>query len=71
MVNYQYVLKDIERNHEALVNQGAIAASKAVRGLLLTSESSKASSPPAEPDTPVMANPGPKPLNAGSTCRPA
>jgi malonyl-CoA decarboxylase len=42
MVNYQYVLKDIERNHEALVNQGAIAASKAVRGLLLTSESSKA-----------------------------
>ena len=42
MVNYQYVLKDIERNHEALVNQGAIAASKAVRGLLLTRESSKA-----------------------------
>ncbi len=42
MVNYQYVLKDVERNHEALVNQGAIAASKAVRGLLLTSEASKA-----------------------------
>jgi len=42
MVNYQYVLKDIERNHEALVNQGVIAASKAARGLLLTSESSKA-----------------------------
>ncbi len=41
MVNYQYVLKDIERNHEALVNHGAIAASKAVRGLLLTSESSR------------------------------
>jgi len=42
MVNYQYVLKDIERNHEALVNQGTIAASKSVRGLLLTSEASKA-----------------------------
>jgi len=42
MVNYQYVLKDIERNHEALVNQGAIASSKAARGLLLTSEASKA-----------------------------
>ncbi|RIA47595.1 malonyl-CoA decarboxylase [Dichotomicrobium thermohalophilum] len=42
MVNYQYVLKDIERNHEALVNQGTVAASKAVRSHLLTSESSKA-----------------------------
>jgi len=42
MVNYQYVLKDIERNHEALVNQGTIAASKSARGHLLTSESSKA-----------------------------
>lgn len=42
MVNYKYVLKDIEHNHEAYVNQGIIAASKAVRGLLLTSESSKA-----------------------------
>ncbi|MFP3920533.1 MAG: malonyl-CoA decarboxylase [Dichotomicrobium sp.] len=42
MVNYQYVLKDIERNHEMLVNQGAIAASKAARGHLLTSESSTA-----------------------------
>lgn len=41
MVNYQYVLKDIERNHEALVNHGAIAASKAARGLLLTSEASR------------------------------
>ncbi len=42
MVNYQYELKEIERNHEAYVNQGAIAASKSVRALLLTSESSKA-----------------------------
>lgn len=42
MVNYQYVLKDIERNHEMLVNQGTIAASKTARGHLLTSESSTA-----------------------------
>jgi len=42
MVNYQYVLKDIERNHEALVNHGTIAASKTTRGQLLSSESSKA-----------------------------
>ena len=41
MVNYQYVLKDVERNHEALVNQGAIAASKSARGLLLTSDTSR------------------------------
>jgi malonyl-CoA decarboxylase len=34
MVNYSYVLKDIERNHEAFAHKGAIAASSAVRGLL-------------------------------------
>lgn len=38
MVNYQYVLKEIERNHEALVNHGVIAASKSARGLLRTSD---------------------------------
>lgn len=37
MVNYRYDLRDIERNHEAYVNSGAVAASKAVRGLLMTS----------------------------------
>jgi len=34
MVNYLYRLEDIEKNHEAFANQGAIAASSAVRKLL-------------------------------------
>ncbi len=34
MVNYSYILKDIERNHEAYANNGEIAASFAVRSLL-------------------------------------
>ncbi|MEO1205744.1 MAG: malonyl-CoA decarboxylase [Pseudomonadota bacterium] len=34
MVNYRYDPKDIETNHEAFVNDGAISASRAVRGLL-------------------------------------
>ncbi|MBL8670498.1 MAG: malonyl-CoA decarboxylase [Alphaproteobacteria bacterium] len=34
MVNYLYRPEDIERNHEAYANEGRIAASSAVRGLL-------------------------------------
>jgi malonyl-CoA decarboxylase len=34
MVNYRYDLKEIERNHEAFANEGAIVASRAVRSLL-------------------------------------
>jgi malonyl-CoA decarboxylase len=34
MVNYLYRLEDIEKNHEAYANQGAIAASSAVKKLL-------------------------------------
>lgn len=34
MVNYLYDLKDIERNHEAYINDGTITASRAVRALL-------------------------------------
>lgn len=34
MVNYSYDLKEIERNHEAYVNDGTIAASRVVRALL-------------------------------------
>jgi malonyl-CoA decarboxylase len=34
MVNYRYELKQIERNHEAYVNDGEVAASRAVRALL-------------------------------------
>ena len=33
MVNYLYDLKYIERNHEAYVNDGVVAASRAVRPL--------------------------------------
>jgi malonyl-CoA decarboxylase len=36
MVNYLYRLDDIEKNHEAYVNQGEIAASSAVKKLLKT-----------------------------------
>ena len=34
MVNYRYVLKDIEKNHEAYANHGEIAASSGVSKLL-------------------------------------
>lgn len=34
MVNYRYNLKEIEKNHEAFANQGTVAASRQVRGLL-------------------------------------
>ena len=34
MVNYSYDLKEIEKNHEAYVNEGTIAASRGVRALL-------------------------------------
>ncbi|MEO1543747.1 MAG: malonyl-CoA decarboxylase family protein, partial [Pseudomonadota bacterium] len=34
MVNYRYDPKEIERNHEAFVNDGTISSSRAVRGLL-------------------------------------
>ena len=34
MVNYLYRLDDIEKNHEAYVNHGEVAASSAVKKLL-------------------------------------
>ncbi|MFT3730738.1 MAG: malonyl-CoA decarboxylase [Hyphomicrobium sp.] len=34
MVNYRYDLGEIERNHEAYADEGTVAASRAVRGLL-------------------------------------
>jgi malonyl-CoA decarboxylase len=34
MVNYLYDLAEIERNHEAFANQGAVAASSAAKKLL-------------------------------------
>ena len=42
MVNYRYDLRDIERNHEAYVNQGSVAASKSVRALLIAPGKSRA-----------------------------
>jgi malonyl-CoA decarboxylase len=36
MVNYEYDLAEIEKNHEAFANQGAVAASSGVRKLLPT-----------------------------------
>ena len=44
MVNYRYDLKEIEKNHEAYANQGAIAAAKAVRALLRAPSKPKAGS---------------------------
>ena len=41
MVNYLYDLNDIEKNHEAYVNKGKIAASKAVRSLVKSAAKSK------------------------------
>ena len=48
MVNYRYDLRDIERNHEAYVNQGTVAASKSVRPLLLAPEKTRALVPAQE-----------------------
>jgi malonyl-CoA decarboxylase len=42
MVNYRYELRDIERNHEAYVNQSSVIASKPVRSMLLVPEKSRA-----------------------------
>jgi malonyl-CoA decarboxylase len=48
MVNYRYDLRDIERNHEAYVNQGTVISSKSVRSMLLVPEKSRALVPAQE-----------------------
>jgi malonyl-CoA decarboxylase len=48
MVNYRYDLRDIERNHEAYINQGTVIASKSVRSLLLAPEKSRSLIPAQE-----------------------
>lgn len=48
MVNYRYDLKDIEKNHEAYVNEGTVVVSRAVRALLRPESRSK---PPAKTET--------------------
>jgi malonyl-CoA decarboxylase len=45
MVNYRYDLKEIERNHEAFANEGEVAASRGVRGLLRPPPKVKAKPP--------------------------
>ncbi len=49
MVNYRYNLKEIEKNHEAFANQGTVAASRQVRGLLRTREKTVAREPEVKP----------------------
>ena len=41
MVNYQYVLADIEKNHEAYAEAGEVVASNAVRRLLRAEKASR------------------------------
>jgi malonyl-CoA decarboxylase len=54
MVNYRYDIADIEKNHEAYAQDGIIAASRAVRGLLRPAPKSKALPPPADVQTAVV-----------------
>jgi len=49
MVNYRYNLKEIEKNHEAFVNQGTVATSRQVRGLLRPRDKTVAREPEARP----------------------
>ncbi len=62
MVNYRYDLKEIEKNHEAYVNEGTVAASRAVRSLLKSRAKSKpAGAEAAEP----AALPAPQQVKTG------
>jgi malonyl-CoA decarboxylase len=63
MVNYRYDLKEIEKNHEAYVNAGTVAASRSVRALLKgRSKARAAAAETAEPP----ALPAPQPVKTGS-----
>jgi malonyl-CoA decarboxylase len=63
MVNYRYDLKEIEKNHEAYVNEGTVAASRSVRALLKgRSKARAAAAETAEPP----ALPAPQPVKTGS-----
>jgi malonyl-CoA decarboxylase len=63
MVNYRYDLKEIEKNHEAYVNEGTVAASRGVRALL--KGRAKAKPAVAEPPEPA-ALPAPEAVKTGS-----
>ena len=56
MVNYLYEVKEIERNHEAYANEGLVAISRSVRGLLKASPKVRPGAEPKRlpaPDVPV------------------
>ncbi len=63
MVNYRYDPREIERNHEQYANQGVVACSRAVRGLLKLRPSKALAV--SGPTTPV-ALPAPEPERADS-----
>ena len=64
MVNYRYDLKEIERNHEAYANEGEVAASRGVRGLLRPAPKLK-----VKPSPKVLALP-PATTDGGKSKRP-
>jgi malonyl-CoA decarboxylase len=68
MVNYRYDLKEIEKNHEAFANEGAVAASRGVRGLLkpLAQARTKAKTTVAAPAASPPALPPPLPVKTAS-----
>jgi malonyl-CoA decarboxylase len=66
MVNYRYDLKEIERNHEAFANEGVIAASRMVRGLLRPPPKAKSSGLETVASTTATALRLPKPSGNGS-----
>jgi malonyl-CoA decarboxylase len=45
MVNYRYDVKDIEKNHEAYVNNGTVAASRAVKAILRSQKAKSVEAP--------------------------
>jgi malonyl-CoA decarboxylase len=63
MVNYRYDLKEIEKNHEAYVNEGTVAASRGARALL----KGRAKTKPAVAESPEpTALPAPEAVKTGS-----
>jgi len=58
MVNYRYEPKEIERNHEAYANEGIVAASRTVRGLLKLKGKARAIA--GDQETPALPAPLPE-----------
>ena len=60
MVNYRYDPNEIERNHEAYANEGAVASARAVRGLLKLKPKARTIAD-ERPHTPALPAPEPEP----------